>query len=202
MANAPLQNGPSTPTKFETLLTQLMTGITSVLPAKSTLQVAAATMTPAQLLSALQVFVTVLTAVRSAKSAYVTALQSSKAQAVAARKLYADIKAALEGALGKSNPQLGNFGFTPRKAPTPLTAAQKVARAARGQVTRQLRHTAGPKAKLKIKAGSPTVQIDPGGATTVTPNLADAPVTSADGGTGSNAAGSSAAPAAGGPTAK
>ncbi|MHB8417399.1 MAG: hypothetical protein ACYDCL_04950 [Myxococcales bacterium] len=176
------------------LLSTLLAGIQTLIPAKSTLIVKGVTMTQAQVVTALQAVITYFSAVRTAKAALLTAIGTRKAQAKAARDLYNQIRAALVAQFGKGNPELGKFGLKVGKPPKPLTSAEKALRAAKAKVTRELRGTKGSKQKAAITAGTPTVQLGPGGVE-VTPNPTDGPAPS-----GTPGAGASGADAAGTPS--
>ncbi len=172
-----MSNGPSAPKGFEALLVTLLTGLQQLIPAKSTLVVKGATMTQAQVVSALQAVIAYYAAVRNQKAAMLTALAVRKQQSQAARDLYNQIKAALVAQLGKGNPELGKFGFKVGKTPKPLTSEQKALKAAKARVTRQKRGTKGSAEKAAIVAATPTLQLGPNGPT-LTPNPADVPAPS------------------------
>jgi hypothetical protein len=69
-----------------------------------------------------------------------------------------DVKAGLVASLGRQNQALTDYGFRPQRRRTKLTLAEKTARSAKAKLTRELRHTMGPKEKAAIKAtGAPVV---------------------------------------------
>ncbi len=78
------------------------------------------------------------------------------------RAFLVNLHYALMGALGAQSTDLEKLGFAPRKKTASLTSAQKVRRAAKAQLTRELRHTQGPKQEAALKAqGEPTVVVGP-----------------------------------------
>ncbi len=192
-----LSNGPSTPKGFELLLNEMLTGIQTLIPAKSTLLVKGTSMTQAQVISALQAVIAYFAAVRAAKAALLAAIQARTAQSKAAHDLYNQIKAALVAQLGKGNPELGKFGLKVGKPPKQLTSEEKALKAAKAMATRLLRGTKGSKVKAGIVAGTPTLQLGPGGAQ-MTPNPADAhtptPASAGTSGAGAGGSGASATP--------
>ena len=109
----------------------------------------------------------------------VTNLRTQLTQAIAARdaaiagalEFLKDYKVTLVAQLGRLNPQLSQFGFGPVKAATPLTAAQKVIKAAKAQATRVLVGTKGPKQKATLvkAAASPTVAVGSDGTISIVP---------------------------------
>jgi hypothetical protein len=85
-----------------------------------------------------------------------------------AEQFLADLKAVLAGALGSDNQLLVQWGFKVTKPKKPLTAEQKVLRAAKAKLTRQKRGTLGRKQKAAIKATStPDVMVSADGTSSV-----------------------------------
>jgi hypothetical protein len=89
-------------------------------------------------------------------------VDTAKANWKDALKNLADVKAKVRPILGayrswvvatygNAPAMLADFGITPPKARTPLTAEQKVAAVAKRDATRAARHTLGPKQKKDIK---------------------------------------------------
>jgi hypothetical protein len=71
---------------------------------------------------------------------------------------------------------LADYGVTPRKVPTPLTAEQKAAAALKRTATRAARHTMSAKQKKNVKGTVPTAA--PATPTTATTPVVTAPRTS------------------------
>ena len=78
-----------------------------------------------------------------------------------------ELKQTLQLMYGTDAATLADFGSTPRKKPQPLTAAQKVARAAKAKAPRTARGTLGSKQKKgitgAITAPAPPASPAPGG---------------------------------------
>jgi hypothetical protein len=74
---------------------------------------------------------------------------------------------------------LADFGLAPPKARTPLTAEQKVARAAKAAATRAARGTTSKKQKLAVKGNVTGVTVTPVTAPTAAPSPPAQPVTTA-----------------------
>src|SRR6202043_2574460 len=82
----------------------------------------------------------------------------------------ADLKNALCGILGRQNEALTQFGFKPQTTRKPLSPEQKVLRAAKAKLTRQMRHTMGSKQKASLKqTAAPAIAISPQGQVTIAP---------------------------------
>jgi hypothetical protein len=79
---------------------------------------------------------------------------------------------------GNAPSTLADFGITPPKARTPLTADQKAAAVAKREATRAARHTLGPKQKKNIKGTVPATAQNsaPPATAPATPSTAIAPV--------------------------
>jgi len=103
----------------------------------------------------LQGYLDLYQAADDALKAYEKAILARDTQAPMIRPRFEDIRTAVKSAIGRKNPDLGKFGMTPAKTPAPLTAEQKVARAAKAIATRLARHTVGPKKKKAIKGLPP-----------------------------------------------
>jgi hypothetical protein len=80
-----------------------------------------------------------------------TGTQEKRGQYEADVALVADVKVAVKGALGRTNPELTKLGFKPERPRKPLTPEESVLRAARARETRAARHTLGARQKASIK---------------------------------------------------
>lgn len=75
-----------------------------------------------------------------------------------------DMKAGLVAGLGRENQKLTDFGFKPAKRRAEMTTEQKMIRAAKAKLTRELRHTMGSRQKAALKeTETPSVTIGPNG---------------------------------------
>ena len=109
------------------------------------------TYTPAQLTQLLQSWVDLYDEVTVARTTYEAKLQAFTEQQPPLLAIIKGFRAYLQLHYSQEPTVLSAFGETPTKAPSPLTPAEMVAKAAQGKATRAARHTMGPKAKLKIK---------------------------------------------------
>ena len=87
---------------------------------------------------------------KKARTALQVAVAAEREMQVEAAPLRAGFKGYLSSRFGKNSPELQKFGFAPAKKPQ-KPVASKAAGIAKGQATRQARHTTGKKAKLKVK---------------------------------------------------
>lgn len=115
-------------------------------------------------------------AVVAARLALANAVGNEKKTAAALLVFLRAMTAFIRFTFGADAAALGDFGMTPRKAPTPRTPAQRTVAAEKAKATREARGTKGPKAKKAIKgnvdvtvgvvvtphAGAPTVPATAG----------------------------------------
>ena len=87
----------------------------------------------------------------AAKATYEAKLQAAAGQEAPLVEIVKGFRAYLQLNYGKRPNVLSDFGQKPRKTPSTLTAAEKVAALELRAATRVARSTKGPKAKLKIK---------------------------------------------------
>ena len=112
----------------------------------------------------------------SAKDA-LTAEQAAQAQTVPILRAYERLVLA---AFANASQTLADFGLTPPKARTPLTAQQLAARAAKARATRVARGTTSKKKKLAVKGDVTGVVVTPVTApTAAVPTSPEPPVTPA-----------------------
>jgi len=131
---------------------QLILGTQKHYPdASSTIQVGGATYTVATLTKLMQDVVdnraAVLAAQATAKTKIAVERSSAPSQLVVVHAFETIVKASF----GDSADVLADFGLSPRKAKTPLTAEQKAVAAAKRLATRAARHTAGKVQKKGVK---------------------------------------------------
>lgn len=145
------------------------------LPAGMTLVWAGAPMTGPQLVALLESYQAPILAVELLRAQLAQQEKVRNASLASLRTDLATLKTAVSSQFGNGSPQVAQFGFKPPKARTPLTPAQKVARAAKANATRALRGTMGSRQRQAIKAtGDFTVVVTP------------APVTGAGSATGAS----------------
>ena len=164
-------NIAKSPTAFEQLIQKVINGLTQVIPPKATLAINGAQMTQVQIIAKLQATLDELQAIRDARATLQEKLLAAKGDRPAEHEFLMQLHAALVAQLGRKNPQLAQFGFTPTKQPQTKVAV-KTAAAAKRTVTRQMRHTMGKRQKQSVKAAAtPDVTISNG---TVSINTAPA----------------------------
>jgi hypothetical protein len=138
---------------------QLLTGANKHFPNGSDkLTVGGATYTVSALTMLLQSFVDLREAVDASKAATKAKIDAERAQAPSLRGVVSAFEAYVKAMFGNSPEALGDFGLSPRKARTPLTAEQKIVAVQKRAATRAMRHTMGSKAKKAVK-GSVQVTV-------------------------------------------
>jgi hypothetical protein len=121
--------------------------------------VVAGTTTPqGQLVQKLQGMAAPYTAVDTVRDQYKQSLQVRDAQDAASSSYLAEAQKGVIALFGSTNPQLSQFGITPRKAKASLTSEQKVAAAAKSKLTRLARGTLGSRQKLSV-TGTPAPKV-------------------------------------------
>ncbi len=153
------------PSAFLAAIAKVIAGVTQVFPPKTSINVGGAVLTPAQIVAKLQAIVAEHQAVLDARLALQNKLEAVRANQVTDHEFVMQLHAAIVGLLGRKNPQLQQFGYTPMK-PRTTTATKNVAAAAKREKTRQMRNTMGKKQKLAVRAlTAPDVVISNGEAT-------------------------------------
>jgi hypothetical protein len=141
--------------------TQLVAGIVKHLANVPSITLASAAYTPAQITAALQLLVTLLGDVATAKSVVTAKLAAEKAQAPTVRSLMSAFVSYVKVSFSKSPDVLADFGLTPKKAATPQTAEQKVVAVAKRASTRKARGTTSKKAKQAVTGNVVSVVVTP-----------------------------------------
>jgi hypothetical protein len=168
-------NNGSKPTAEQSSIQAALTGTQNAIPAKSSEVVGGVTYTQPQILAKLTGYLATYTAVETLRTQLTQAIAARVAAAADAKEFLANFKVTVVAQFGRLSSQLAQFGFGPAKVATPLTAAQKVIKAAKAQATRTLLNTKGPKQKAEAvkAANSPTVSVGSDGAISiVSPNPA------------------------------
>ena len=189
----------ATESAFQVEVTNLASGFTnntsSIL---SSLVVDGVSMNRAEIITTLEVLLSLLAAVLQTKQAYAAAVAAKKAGLLTGRPFVVSLVLALEQTLGAANQaQLSAFGILPPKQRTQPTAERKAIAKAKGQATRQARGTMSKKQKQAITATpEPTLQIlgpggkpllSPGGNAPAATSNSASPAGSAPAGSGSGA---------------
>ena len=166
-------------------LQQVRDAAAMYLPATSEVLLGGQSVKVPDMLSVLDAALATYAPATAARSALKQALADRTQKVAAAHLEVAQLKAYLQVAWGKGNPQLGAFGFE-AKARTPLTSEQSTLKTAQARLTRKARGTKGSKQKLGVTSqGQPgLVLVDASG--TPVPGVLKGP--SAPGGTPTAAA--------------
>ena len=185
---------PASPGGLELKVQDALSGVQSVLAAKSTLQLNGKPMTQAQIAAQLTGFVNTIDAVTTAKQSYAEALATRKTAEPVMREFLVQLRGALIGLFGRGSPQFAKFGMTATK-PAKLKPTVAVLSAAQSQLTRAQRGTMSKKQRQSITVISPPqVTLGVSGRLAVTPpsvNVASSsPSTVAPGASSSGASGS------------
>jgi hypothetical protein len=164
-------NNDSKPTAEQSRIQAAYTGTETQIPVGSSEVVGGVSYTQPQLLAKLSGYLATYTAVQSARLQLTQAIAARTAAAADAKEFLKDFKATLVAQFGRTSTQLTQFGFGPAKVAAPLTAAQKVLKAAKAKATRTLLGTKGPKVKADIvKASqSPSVSVGSDGTVSIVP---------------------------------
>ena len=151
----------------------------------TSLAVAGASLTPAQVQANLQSLVTLLTDVDTAKASTKAKLAAVKSQAPALRTFVGAFESFVRATFGNLPDVLADFGLTPKKARAPLTVEQKAAAAAKRKATRAARGTKGSQQKKAVKGDVTGVVVTPitSAPTPATPASPSTPTTGAPVGT-------------------
>jgi hypothetical protein len=138
----------------------LIAGINKTYAAGTKVTIAGVQYTAAQLTSALQALVTLMTDVQTAEAAYKAKLAVEAAQAPPMLALVQATKGYVRATVGDANDVLSDFGMVPRKTPAPLTAAEKAAASLKRAATRKARNTMGSQQK-KLITGATVPAVTP-----------------------------------------
>jgi hypothetical protein len=145
-------------------------------PTTAPVTLVGASYTQQALVQALQSVVDVLDASDTAKANWKQSLKNVHDTKAKMLPLVSSYRSWIAATYGSAPSTLADFGMTPRKVPTPLTAEQKTAAAAKRKATRAARNTLGKNQKKDIKGNVTGIVVTP---VTSTPNVVATPTTSA-----------------------
>jgi hypothetical protein len=143
------------PKGFEESLQKLLAGVQTQLADGSSLTAVNGSYTKAQMVSTLQSAIALYTGVAAQETVLETARITQRAGIPAARQYYAELKGVITGFFHAGNPVLPDFGFTPKKAGTPMPAVKKAESVLRSAETRKLRGTLTKAQKAALKYTGP-----------------------------------------------
>jgi hypothetical protein len=127
---------------------------------------------------AIQARIDAASAVATTKAAWLNAVKTYDAIDLQVTVLMRELRNLVIAAFGSSSPKLADFGFK-ATVRTPLTPAQKVARAAKAKATRVARGTLGKKQKALITGATAAAAASSATAPTTTPAATPAPAPAA-----------------------
>jgi hypothetical protein len=157
----------------------LIAGTTKHFPSGS-FTIGGVTYTTASIIQALQVLENAMLARNAAETGAKDALKAELAAQTQVGPIIAAYQRLVLAAFANATQTLADFGLTPPKARTPMTAAQLAARAAKAKATRVARGTTSKKKKLAVKGDVTGVTVTPVHApTAATPAAPGSPVTPA-----------------------
>ena len=150
------------PTKAAALaqVQALIAGTTKHFPTGS-FTIGNTTYTSASLVQVLQGLVNAMLARNAAETGAKDALKAEQATQTQAGPIVRAYERLVLAAFANATQTLADFGLTPPKARTPLTAQQLAARAAKAKATRVARGTTGKKKKLAVKGDVTGVVVTP-----------------------------------------
>jgi hypothetical protein len=170
----------------ELALKNIIQGAQAVLVNNKTVAFRGGTLTGAQVVQAAQTMLAPYLVVDTDRTKLKQDVQTRNANDPTVNQWVADFKSGCNTTFGETSVEFGQFGFTPRKAPTPLTPEQKQLRTARLRATRSVRNTLGRVQKKAVKG-----QVAAPGSSASSPAPAQPAPTGTNGTTASSATASS-----------
>jgi hypothetical protein len=156
-----VQLSTAAPKGFQQKVSQMLAGLQAVIPDGSSVTIGGQVVVKSDLVAGLMQISSAYQAIDAAVMTVKGARVSLSGQLPGFQKQYAGIRDALVAFMGRGNPQLAQLGIKVSKGSTPLTPAQKVARAAKALKTRALRHTMGSVQKAAVQyTGSLQVEVN------------------------------------------
>jgi hypothetical protein len=135
-----------------TLVKQLILGVQKHYPDGSqSIAVGGSSFTVTALTELMQSFVDQRAAVETAKAAIKARLETERTQAPSQLAVIRALVTILRGTFGNSADVLADFGLSPLKVATPMTAETKAVAVAKREATRAARHTMGKNQKKAVK---------------------------------------------------
>ncbi len=142
--------------EVEDTLKTLYEGIQNQMPANATWTVDGNPIAKADLSKKVYDYWQTFKAPRDQEQAFHTSTRVRDAAEPEVKSFLADMLVTLQSQVGRTSEALANFGFRPRKVPTPLTTEQQSERVAKARVTRQKNHTMGSQQKKAADQGGAT----------------------------------------------
>jgi hypothetical protein len=159
-----------------TLVRQLISGANKHFTPNELLRVGGATFTVTELTEVMQRFVDNKDATATQRATLAARIQAERAAAPSQLAVIRVFETVVRGAFGDAADALADFGLTPPKPRSPMTAEAAAVAVARRAATREARHTMGKNQKKKIH-GSVTAALV---VTPVTTSAEPAPPAPAD----------------------
>jgi hypothetical protein len=140
---------------------QMLAGFQKHLASVTSLTLGSVVYTPAQIIAALELLVNLRLAVQAAEAATKAKLATEEAQAPAVLSILAALVQYVKVAYSGSPDVLADFGLTPKKAATPMTAEEKASANAKRKATRAARGITTKAAKAAMIGNVIGVTITP-----------------------------------------
>jgi hypothetical protein len=153
-------------TKMEANVQAMLQGISTVLPARSSLPIPGSTaLTQASIVTTLNGYLGLYQAVDQGKQTLATAQQARKTSAAPIHQYMQQLAEGLRAQLGKSSPQLAQFGLKPSGTPKTPSPETKALANVKRQQTRSARGIMGKDQRSQISAtpGYSLVILGPNG---------------------------------------
>ncbi|MEZ0229029.1 MAG: hypothetical protein ACAI25_10420 [Planctomycetota bacterium] len=149
---------------LELKVDKILKGIRAALPQGKTVDVDGKTYTVDELVKRLEPYGPIFSRPRELRAALRRAVADRRVAAPEVAEFLTSLHAGLAGTLGRDNPVIEELGFPPRKTRRDETVEEKLRRVAKAQLTREERHTLGPRQKESLKAdGDPTIVVSKDG---------------------------------------
>jgi hypothetical protein len=134
---------------------QIIAGIGKRLQNVPTVLLSGTAYTPAQLSALFQSQLTLATNIAALRAQLTDAVQTDRVLTKQLNALAKSLKGYVENTFGNTSTALGDFGYSPTKAPGPKDPVTKVVAAAKARATREARGTMGSREKEQIKGANP-----------------------------------------------
>jgi hypothetical protein len=150
------------PQGVELRIDKILAEVRAAIPVGKTVDVGGKTFTIDELVKELQGYQAFFAGPREMRAALRQAVADRERISPDAKRFLSDLKLGFVGVLGRSNPMLERLGFPPRKENRELSVEEKLRKVAKAKLTREERHTLGPRQKEQIRAkGEPTIVVAP-----------------------------------------
>ena len=140
------------PQGLELKIAKILAEIGAAIPQGKTVDVGGKTYTVDELVKKLQSYQALFIGPRETRASLRQMVADREAATPEVVGFLSDLGAGFVGVLGRKNPELDKLGYPPRKENRKLTAEELLHRSEKARLTRELRHTLGPRQKEQLKA--------------------------------------------------